>query len=50
MANDGVSIQVDIIQGSIDGNSIYLENHSVLTNEKNIGCDINFDCLAGNLV
>ncbi len=34
MANEVVSIQVEIIQGSIDGNSIYLENHSVLTNER----------------
>lgn len=34
MANIEVSVQVELIQGSIDGTSIYLENHSVQTNER----------------
>jgi len=33
MTNIEVSVQVEVIQGTIDGSSIYLENHSVQSNE-----------------
>lgn len=34
MTNKVVSLDVELIQGSVDGNSIYLENHNVQTNER----------------
>jgi len=33
MINEEVSIQVGLIRGTADGNAVYLENHSVQTNE-----------------